>query len=269
MFVLDVNAPSHAAYPLAREVSSQGRGFEHVFDRLVKGQGASLYRPPSREDVIKLAAMIKSQLFQVGHSDAAIFSSARLESTLSLLKARSLSADSLLPVRHKSLSVVAGEAGVVVQAMPQPPGVEGASTRPKGEGEYAALIHDAAAKYALDPDLIRSVVAVESDFRADAVSPVGAQGLMQLMPETARELGVSDSFDPQQNIDAGSRYLAGLLKRYHGQLPLALAAYNWGMGNVERHPDRMPEETRQYIGRVMAQMNRAQGARVITGRDVV
>ncbi len=268
MFTLDVNGSGHAVYPIAREVASRSKGFEHVFGHLIRAQGASLYHPPSREDVIKLAAVIKSQLFQAGHPDVAGFSSARLESTLSLLKARSSYANSLLTVRHESLPVRSDEIGAVGQSVPQPAREEKAVTSSQGEGEYMPLIREAAAKYGLDPDLIRSVVAVESNFRADAVSPVGAQGLMQLMPETARELGVSDSFDPQQNIDAGSRYLAGLLKRYHGQLPLALAAYNWGMGNVERHPDRMPEETRQYIGRVMTQMNRTQEPGLMAGREV-
>jgi len=73
---------------------------------------------------------------------------------------------------------------------------------------------------------------------------------MQLMPATAKELGVRDAFDPEENIMAGTRYLKGLLERYEGDLNLALGAYNWGMGNVERSPEKFPRETLNYIARV-------------------
>ncbi len=113
------------------------------------------------------------------------------------------------------------------------------------------LIQQAASRYRLDPSLISSVIAQESSFDPQAVSPAGAQGLMQLMPDTARDLNVTNAFDPAQNIDGGSRYLAGLIKRYHGDVKLALAAYNWGMGNLEHRPDKMPEETRHYVASIM------------------
>jgi len=73
---------------------------------------------------------------------------------------------------------------------------------------------------------------------------------MQLMPATARSLGVNDSFDPEQNVMAGTRFLGDLLQRYNGDLDSALAAYNWGPGNVDKRPDRLPRETRDYLAKV-------------------
>jgi soluble lytic murein transglycosylase-like protein len=115
-----------------------------------------------------------------------------------------------------------------------------------------SIIQRAAQTYDLNPNLIAAVINAESNFDTNAVSHAGAQGLMQLMPATAAELGVRDSFDPEQNIMGASRYLKGLVDRYDGDLSLALAAYNWGMGNVERHPGRLPSETSNYIAKVLA-----------------
>jgi soluble lytic murein transglycosylase-like protein len=113
-------------------------------------------------------------------------------------------------------------------------------------------IREAAAAYSLPPELIRSVIRAESGFRADAISPAGAQGLMQLMPATAAELGVSDPFDVRQNIDGGARYLRRMLDRFDGDLRLALSAYNAGPGAVERYAGRVPfAETRNYVERVL------------------
>lgn len=112
------------------------------------------------------------------------------------------------------------------------------------------IINDAAAAYGVDADLIRSVIKAESNFEPNSTSSRGAQGLMQLMPATARELGVADPYDPRQNIMGGVRYLRILLDRYHGDQSLTLAAYNWGMGNVEKYPGRLPRETQAYISRV-------------------
>ncbi len=115
-----------------------------------------------------------------------------------------------------------------------------------------SIIHQAAQAYNLNPNLIAAVIHAESNFDTNAVSHTGAQGLMQLMPATAAELGVTNPFDPKQNIMGASRYLKNLVNRYEGDLNLALAAYNWGMGNLERHPDRLPAETSNYIAKVLA-----------------
>lgn len=125
--------------------------------------------------------------------------------------------------------------------------------RASGGGEYASLIRSAARSQGLDPDLVLSVIHVESCFDPEAVSPVGAHGLMQLMPATAVELGVTDRFDPAQNITGGTRYLASMLDRFNGDLDLALAAYNAGPGAVERHDGVPPfPETQRYIERIRA-----------------
>jgi len=114
------------------------------------------------------------------------------------------------------------------------------------------LARAAAERYGLDPELILAVVGAESGFASRAVSPKGAQGLMQLMPRTAAELGVTDAFDPAANLDGGSRYLESLLVKYRGNLRLALAAYNAGPGAVARHGGVPPyRETQEYVRRVL------------------
>ena len=115
---------------------------------------------------------------------------------------------------------------------------------------FDPIIEEASRTYGVDSSLIRAMIQVESSGNPFAVSPAGAQGLMQLMPSTAADLGVKDAFDPDQNIMAGTRYLRQLLDRYQGDLRLALAAYNWGMGNLERLPGAMPGETQRYIAKI-------------------
>jgi soluble lytic murein transglycosylase-like protein len=115
--------------------------------------------------------------------------------------------------------------------------------------EFDGLIQDAAKRHGVDPNLVRAVVTAESDFNHTTVSHAGAMGLMQLMPETAKDMGVSDPFDPAQNIEGGTRYLAWMLERFGGDEDKALAAYNWGPSNVERG-GRPPSETRTYLKRV-------------------
>lgn len=127
-----------------------------------------------------------------------------------------------------------------------------AAEAPVEPGDLRALAAAAARRHGLDEGLVLAVVGVESAFRPDAVSPKGAQGLMQLMPGTARELGVKDALDPAQNLDGGSRHLKGLVARYDGDLEKALAAYNAGAGAVARHGGIPPyRETRDYVKKVL------------------
>ena len=139
------------------------------------------------------------------------------------------------------------------------------TTVKKTDYEIDVLIEQAARRHNLDSDLIRAVIHVESNFNPRAVSPKNARGLMQLIPETAKRYGVvndKDIFDPAQNIEAGSMYLADLLLRYNGNIELALAAYNWGEKNVdflverrgasfERIKHFLPVETRNYVSAVL------------------
>ena len=117
---------------------------------------------------------------------------------------------------------------------------------------YGDEIREAAERHGLPPGLVESVIRVESAFNPRAVSPKGAQGLMQLMPQTASSLGVRDSFDPRQNIEGGVRHLRYLVDRYPGNLPFALAAYNAGEGAVSAYRGIPPyAETQQYVRRVL------------------
>ncbi len=120
-------------------------------------------------------------------------------------------------------------------------------------GAYAHIIKGAAAANRLEPALVRAVIVAESGGDPQAVSKRGACGLMQLMPETARRYGVRNSFDPEQNIRAGSRYLRDLKERYQNDLQLVLAAYNAGPDAVDRQGGRIPpyKETVEYVPRVL------------------
>ncbi|MFC7063642.1 lytic transglycosylase domain-containing protein [Halobacillus seohaensis] len=116
----------------------------------------------------------------------------------------------------------------------------------------SALIKEASEKNGVDESLVRSVVQAESNFDANVVSHAGAQGLMQLMPETAKGLGVTDPFDPQENLMGGTKYLRQMMDRYNGDEKLALAAYNAGPGNVDKYGGIPPfEETQNYVKKIV------------------
>ncbi|RIX59365.1 lytic transglycosylase domain-containing protein [Paenibacillus nanensis] len=132
-----------------------------------------------------------------------------------------------------------------------------------GGHPFGELIQSAAAKYGVDPSLIGAVIKTESGFNPDAQSHAGAKGLMQLMDGTARGLGVSDAFDPAQNVEGGTKYLAMLLRKYGGNEAVALAAYNAGPGRIDRlgistdeelmaRLNELPTETQRYIGKVQS-----------------
>jgi soluble lytic murein transglycosylase-like protein len=130
--------------------------------------------------------------------------------------------------------------------------IEMASKQKNLENKYKPLIIKAAYRYNVEPAIIKAIIMAESGFNPKAVSKVGARGLMQLMPRTARSLGVEDSFKPAHNIDAGVRYFRQLLDKFDGEVELALAAYNAGSFNVRKYGGIPPfKATKFYINKVL------------------
>ena len=154
------------------------------------------------------------------------------------------------------------DAPTPIYAVEEAPAIR--TTRPIAAGatRYEDLVQASAARESVRPELVRAVIQVESGYNARATSPVGAMGLMQLMPQTARELGVRDPYDPADNIRGGTRYLRQLLTKYDGDELLALAAYNAGPGAVDKHGKRVPpyRETRDYVRRVSARAGQSAAA---------
>jgi soluble lytic murein transglycosylase-like protein len=161
--------------------------------------------------------------------------------------------------------LLALNSGVTADMLPQMESVSAQAPGSSNAGrqtEYEPLIAAAAAKYGVDPSLVKGVIQTESSFNPNAGSAAGAKGLMQLMDGTAQGLGVTDSFDPVQNIEGGTRFLSYLINKYQGNVKAALAAYNAGPGRVDRlgiqtdedvmnKMEQLPVETQRYIGKVL------------------
>jgi hypothetical protein len=129
------------------------------------------------------------------------------------------------------------------------------------EVDLNQVVNDASGRYRLDPDLVNAVIKAESDFKVHAISPKGAQGLMQLMPGTASQLGVANTFDAQANVEGGTKYLRELLEKYNFDVVKALAAYNAGPQRVEHFGGVPPYyETRAYVARVVRDFNKKKAA---------
>jgi soluble lytic murein transglycosylase-like protein len=155
---------------------------------------------------------------------------------------------------EKSSETLATAPAAMNSALPTTVSPTPASTRP---ADIAEAVNSASGRYRIDPDLVNSVIRAESGFKVHAISPKGAQGLMQLMPGTASNLGVSNAFDPNANVDGGTRYLRELLERYNFDLVKALAAYNAGPHRVEQYGGVPPYlETRKYVASIVRDFNR-------------
>jgi soluble lytic murein transglycosylase-like protein len=140
---------------------------------------------------------------------------------------------------------------------PAPPDPQDSPAPVARTSDLKAIVAEVSAQNKLDADFIASVIAAESANNPHAVSPKGAQGLMQLMPGTASKLGVKDSFDPAENVDGGVRYLRQLLEQYHFDVAKALAAYNAGPGRVQQYHGVPPyRETHAYVARIIRDYNR-------------
>ncbi len=126
----------------------------------------------------------------------------------------------------------------------------------KDSGDYHTIVHEKASNYNIDPSLIKALIKTESNWNYRAVSRKGAIGLMQLMPSTATDMNVRNPFDPEENIEGGTKYLKYLIERFNGDITLALAAYNAGPKTVEKFGYVPPiTETKQYVNRVLALYN--------------
>lgn len=122
----------------------------------------------------------------------------------------------------------------------------------KTSASLEKIFEKAADKYGVDVELLKAMAKAESDFNPNATSKSGAMGIMQLMPATAKGLGVTDAYDPEQNIMGGAKYIASLLEKYDGNVSYALAAYNAGSGNVEKYGGIPPfEETQNYVAKIL------------------
>lgn len=120
------------------------------------------------------------------------------------------------------------------------------------KSKFGPTIEQAAKEHNIDPKIIHAVIEQESGYNPNAISQAGAKGLMQLMPGTAKDLGVKDSLNPEENIRAGTKYLSSLLSHYHGNLTLALSAYNAGPNNVDKYKGVPPfKETKNYVNNIM------------------
>lgn len=242
--------------PLRQKPDGKAVRDENGFaDRLERAMSGDSSVTNSSEKAKVLAESLSLQMFQTSLSLASdISSETSAERSFS-------SVNSLLQSYSANLAATAESTAPAPASTPAPPPSqlrELENTPPRVEIQpnnrdaswLDPIIAKASRRYGVDVGLIKAVIKAESNFNPQAVSHAGARGLMQLMPATARSLGVSDSFDPEQNVMAGSRFLSDMLKRYNGNVDSALAAYNWGPGNVDKRPDRLPRETRDYLVRV-------------------
>jgi soluble lytic murein transglycosylase-like protein len=150
---------------------------------------------------------------------------------------------------------------------PEPPKSMPQAVAPKSK-ELPEIIHGASERHNIDVDLLYSIIRAESSFKQRATSHKGARGLMQLMPKTATELGVTDAYDPEQNVEGGSKYLRAMLERYDWDVIKALAAYNAGPHRVDQYKGVPPyRETRAYVAKIIREFNSRKRAQMAKAGD--
>lgn len=164
-----------------------------------------------------------------------------------------ITGQSFAPAPPPQVAAGGSFASMVAAAMNQPASASPlAASAPVAPAQIDQLVSANAGAWGVDPALVKAIIANESGFDAAATSKTGAQGLMQLEPGTAADLGVANAYDPAQNIWGGTRYIKGLLDRFHGDLRLAVAAYNAGPGAVEKYGGVPPyAETQAYVENVL------------------
>jgi soluble lytic murein transglycosylase-like protein len=232
------NSPASAAQP--------DSPFAALLQELARGQaeGKTELESMDRESLVRITEMMSLQM-----SYAALSSLGSLNSDP---EDEGAAPAALFPsLSHMPALDSFDKAQDSISAISRPRPTTGA----EGTG-YETIIDKASRTYGVDKGLIRSVIQAESGFDPNATSPKGAMGLMQLMPDTARGLGVRNAYNPEENVMGGTRFLKYLLDRYNGDVPTALAAYNWGPGNVERRTGSFPEETRGYVSKIMKSLRR-------------
>jgi len=236
--VRDYLEPRNSAAAGTRVGTAARRRFG-VFEEMLKAEKSGDASVPVANG-LKIAEYLKRP---VGNVQAPRASSATAEAVSSPA--------AVAPAASKSATPVADAGSWRRTARSRPDGSK-APAESAANPAIESAVRQAASKYNLSPELIRSVIRAESNFQPGAVSPAGAMGLMQLMPDTARDLGVTNAFDVRQNVDGGARYLRQMLDRFNGDVKLALQAYNAGPGAVEQYNGNVPyAETRQYVKRVL------------------
>jgi soluble lytic murein transglycosylase-like protein len=236
-------------------VNTRARGSSAFQDLLssVGGAGGPASRNPANAaaeaEIIRLRMMRDAISLQTDVKDTA--ATVSMPETEQLLRRLASYQENLTPLRSSPDNPGSGLSPVTA--------VSSTTNQRACPSQLEDIIHRASLRYDVEPGLIRAVIRAESNFNPTAVSSAGAQGLMQLMPGTARGLGVRDSFDPEQNVMGGTRYLRQMLNRYNGDLDSALAAYNWGPGNVDRRGRSLPRETRNYLSTVKGYYSESAG----------
>jgi len=228
-----------------------GDAFARILDDASAGKGSAAPEPSEKvaeaADILRLEMMRSAvSLTDTAPEPATAAVSNALKAILTNYVGGSQKVDPALPESPPQEGIKDSQTDI----MP-PLSADYSPVQSQSPTSFDSIIKTASRRYGIEEGLIKAVIKMESNFNPTAVSHAGARGLMQLMPGTAAGLGVRNSFDPEQNIMAGTRFLKDMLDRYGGDLDSALAAYNWGPGNVDKSRGAfLPRETREYLVKV-------------------